>query len=204
MEARVRLLLSAVISGVLFGAGYFVVAVIPGGGDVTDKDFTDFYDSDGKMLAALILFFVLTAGCFSLLWFFNELRERLADSPLTRTAYAAAAVGAAAVATGAGILGGPLGAQQNSDSGFVGVPIAETFAQAGLGVMLVVGMYALAVATVLVSVAARKNAALPSWLSIAGIVAGVIMLGSYIWLPGLIFPVWVIVVGVVASRQRAG
>jgi hypothetical protein len=187
----------------LFGAGYFVVALIPGGGSVKDKDFTNFYDSDGKKMAALVLFFVLVAGCLSVLWFFNELRARLPDSIMTRTAGTVAAVGAAAVATGAGIMGGPLGAQQNSNSDFVGIPIAETFAQAGLGVMLVVGMYALALATVLVSLAARKASALPSWLSIGGVVVGAIMLGSYIWLPGLIFPIWVIVVGVVGFRERA-
>jgi hypothetical protein len=203
MTERTRLLVSAVVSGVLFGAGYCIVVLIPGGGDVKDKDFTDFYDSDGKKMAALVLFFVLVAGCFSLVWFFNELRARLPDSIMTRTAGTVAAVGAAAVATGAGIMGGPLGAQQNSNSDFVGIPIAETFAQAGLGVMLVVGMYALALATVLVSLAARKASALPSWLSIGGVVVGVIMLGSYIWLPGLLFPIWVIVVGVVGFRERA-
>jgi hypothetical protein len=35
------------------------------------------------------------------------------------------------------------------------------------------------------------------------VVVGVIMLGSYIWLPGLLFPIWVIVVGVVGFRERA-
>ncbi len=203
MNERTRLLASAVVSGLLFAAGYCIVLIIPGGGEVTEKNFTDFYDSDGRQMAGFVLFFVLVAGSLSLLWFFNELRARLPDTILTRTAGTAAAVGAAAVAIGAGILGGPLGAAQNSDLAFVGPPVAEVFAQAGLGVMLGFGMSGLALATVLMSVAARKSSALPSWLSIAGIVAGVIMLGSYIWLPGLIFPIWVIVLGILGTRERS-
>ena len=119
---------------------------------------------------------------------------------MSRTASQVSLLGAAAVGIGAGILAGPVGAQSNSDFAFVGVPAAEAFSQAGLAVMLGFGMYTLALATVLFSLAARRSSVLPGWLSVFGIVAGVVMLGSYIWLPGIIFPVWVLVVGVAGTR----
>ena len=201
MNAKTSLRVSAVVSGLLFAAGYFIVVVIPGGGNVSERSMTNFYNSDGRKLTAMALFFVLIAGCLAMIWFFNELRAQLPDTVLTRTASTIAVVGLAAVAIGAGILGAPAGALQNSDFAFVGAPTAEAFSQAGLGVMLGFGMYALAAATVLMSVAARKSAAFPGWLSIAGMGAGVIMLGSYIWLPGLIFPIWVIALGLVGARE---
>jgi hypothetical protein len=65
-----------------------------------------------------------------------------------------------------------------------------------------VGMYSLLVATVLFSVALRRSNLVPSWLSIFGFIAAIVMLGSYIASPALIFPIWVIVLGLVGVRQR--
>ena len=65
-------------------------------------------------------------------------------------------IGAAGLATGAVIAFAPAAVQMNSDAGFVGVPVAHTFAQAGLGLMLIVGMYSLALAVALFSLALRQ------------------------------------------------
>ncbi len=204
MNSRSNLRLSALVAGLLFGVGYCLVVVVPGGGDVSEQDFTDFYASDGRQFAAFGLFFALVAGCLAATWFFNELRAALPESVLTRTAGGAAAVGSAAVAIGAAILTAPIGAQQNSDFAFVGAPIAEVFAQAGLGVMLAAGMLSLALAMVLANLAVRRSGLGPAWLSIAGIAAGVIMVGSYIWLPGLVFPIWLVATGAVGMKAPSG
>lgn len=203
MNARARLFASALVSAALFTAGYFVVVLVPGGGDTSAKDITDFYDSDGKIFAAFVLCGALLAGGLALLWFFNELRSALPDDILVRIGYAAAVMGAASVALGAMVFFAPGGVQQNSDGDFVGVEVAHTFAQAGLGMILLVGMTSLALAVCLYSLAMWRAAVAPVWLSIAGVIVAVVMLGSYIWIPGLIFPVWVIVVGAVSLRERA-
>jgi hypothetical protein len=203
MTSNTRLRLAALLAAVLFSVGYLVVLIIPGGGDVTIKDFTDYYDSDGRMRASFVLMVVLLFAAWAIVWFFAEAKARLDDGLLTRMATSASLVGSGALVVGAAILGGPTGVQMSSDEDFVGMPIAHTFAQAGLGVMLFVGMGSLALATALVSIAAHRHAAVPRWLSVGGVIVAVLMVGSYIWLPGYIFPVWVLAFGLVGLRERA-
>jgi Domain of unknown function (DUF4386) len=203
MKPRVRFLVSALVASVLFTGGYFVEVLIPGAGGPKPDDFTSFYNSDAKMSVAILLFFVLVLGCLALVWFFNELRIRLPETQLTRIAYSMALIGIVTVPAGAGVMAGPLGAQQNSDSGFVGVPVAQSIAQSGLFISLGVGMTAFALAALLMSLAARRESAFPKWLTIAGIVLGILTLGSFFWIPGLAFPVWVLLVGIGGMRSAS-
>lgn len=204
MTSDMRLRVSAVLAALLFSVGYLVVLMVPGGGDVTDRDFTDFYDSDDRIFVSFLLYVVLLAAAWSIVWFFTEVKARLRDDLLSQAALAIALLGCGGLVIGGALLGAPGGVQMNSDAGFVGIPIAHTFAQAGLGVMLVVGMYSLALATALVSVAARRDALVPSWLSIAGIVIAVLMIGSFIWLPGYVFPLWILTFGLFVRSGARG
>ena len=111
-----------------------------------------------------------------------------------------AVAGLVLVAAGGAITTGPTGVQLN-DEPFVGIPIAQTLSQAGLAVELLAGMSLLALATILLARVAKVTGVLANWVAIAGIVAGVIMFGSYIWLPGLIFPIWLVVVGITGLRK---
>lgn len=197
-----RLRMAALLAAILFSVGYLVVLVIPGGGDVTAKDFTDYYDSDGRMHVALALVFVVIAAAWTLAWFFTEVKARLADDMLSRTAFGVSLLGCGALAVGAAIMFAPTGVQVNSGEDFVGVPIAHTFHQAGGGVMIFFGMWSLALATALVSISAHRQALVPRWLSIGGGVVAVLMLGSYIWMPGYIFPIWLVVFGLVGLGER--
>lgn len=160
------------------------------------NDYNSFYASDSRMTAASILFFALIGGCLLMLWFFTELRAQLPDGLLSRIAYSAAIVGVVALPAGASILGGPAGAQQSASTEFVGVPVAAAFAQAGLGLMLGIGMVGFALATLLMSIAARRSGLVPSWLGFLGSALGVLAMASYFWLPGFAFVIWVFVTGV--------
>jgi hypothetical protein len=202
LSPRAKVLLSAVVAAALFTIGYFIAMVVPGGGRVTPEEITSFYAEEGNQSLTLMLAIALAAGSLALVWFFNELRARLPETTLTRVGYAAAIIGLVGLASGGAVLLAPIGVQLNSDADFVGVEIAHTFAQAGLGLMLLVGMYSLALATALFSVAFKRNDTVPSWLAIAGIVVAVLMIGSYVWGPGLVFPIWVLVVGGVGLRER--
>jgi hypothetical protein len=199
---RLRFALSAVLAAIVFGVGYWVAILIPGAGSSTDKDFTDFYNSDGKMAIATVLFFVLVAGCLAMLWFFNELRARLPEGMLTRIGYAAAVVGVVAVPAGAAIMMGPTGGQQNSNTsnaGFVGIPVAHAFASAGLYLILGVGMTGFALAALMMSLAARRGVLLPNWLVVVGVILAILTLGSFFWIPGYAFLIWVVIVGIVVG-----
>ncbi len=192
-----RLRLSAVVSAVLFTIGYSIGLLIPGGGSgVTEQDFTDFYDSDGKKLVALFMGLALTAAALALVWFFDEARSRLADGALGRVGYTAAVIGASAAAIGGWIQFGPAAVQVfDADVPFVGVAIARSLSQAGASVMIGLGMMSLALTTALFSLGARRAGLLPSWAGPAGVVAAVLIVGSIIYLPGFIFPLWVLAFG---------
>lgn len=201
MQPRIRFLISGVLAALVFGAGYCVAVVVPGAGDTTVHDYTSFYASDSRMTAASLLFVALIAGSLLMLWFFTELRAQLPDGLLVRIAYGAAVVGVVALPVGASILGGPAGAQRAASGGFVGVPVAAAFADAGLGIMLGLGMVGFAVATLLTSIAARRSGLFPRWLGILGGGLGVIGLASYFWIPGFAIAVWVLVSGVTLGRS---
>lgn len=203
VQTEKRLTIAGISSGVVFAVGYLVGAIVPGGGDTSDKSITDFYDSSGKRAAAFILALVLVAGCFLMVWFFTELRNRLPEHGLTAVGHTIAMIGAGLVAAGGLIMLAPAGVQMNSGRDFVGIPIAHTFAQAGLAVMLAGGMYAFAVAVFILSLEARRTGAFAGWLSIAGLVVGVLLLASFFWLPGFLLPIWTIVLGVAAARGTA-
>ena len=204
MPSATRLRASAALAAILFIIGYFVVAIVPGGGDVTDSDFTKFYDSDGKMLLALLLVVALWLAAVALTWFFIELRAVLGGGVMTRLACTLGTLGAVVLPAGGAIIVAPGGVQLNSDAGFVGVPIAHAFAQAGIGVAALVGMGSIAIATILVSLEIRRTKVGPSWLGTAGIVLGVICLGSYIWIPGFAFPIWLLALAAVGLGSTAG
>lgn len=158
-------MVSGTTAAVLFTIGYFIVVVIPGGGEVTEQDFTDYYGGDPNFFSAFLLLLALLAGSLAMVWFFTELRVRLPNRPLAMTAYGVSLVGSGALAIGGAILFGPAGVQMNSEATFVGAPVAHTFAQAGLGIMLLIGMCSLALAVGLFSVALRRAEAAPTWLS---------------------------------------
>jgi len=204
MTSATRLRVSAALGAVLFIVGYMVVAVIPGGGDVTDSDFTDFYDSDGKMFLALLLTIALVLAVPALTWCFIELRAALGGGELAQLASTLGILGAVALPAGAFILGAPAGVQLNSDADFVGIPIAHAFAQAGIAVTVGLGMGLIAIATLLFNLEIRRTKAGPSWLWIAGVVLGVVCLGSYIWLPGMAFPIWLLALAAVGLKGAPG
>ncbi len=203
MKANQRLTLSAVLAAVIFGIGYFVAVVIPGAGSAKASDYTKFYSSDGKQTAAAILFVVLFVGCMAMLWFFSELRSRLAEATLTRLAFTATIVGVVAVLAGASVLGGPAASVQGTDAAYVGNATASAFAQAGLALFLLGGMYSFAFAALLLTIALAREALLPkpAWI-VAGILA-IATFGSFFWFPGFAFLAWVLLTGVVVGMREA-
>jgi hypothetical protein len=202
MSERTRFLTSAVVAALLFSIGYAIVLIVPGGGTVAEDDFLSFYVRDRSFATIFLLLLAMLAGSWALVWFFSEVRARLGDSVLARTAWGASIAGATALAIGAALLFAPSGVQMNGEADFVGVPVAHTFAQAGLGVMLGVGMYSLAVAIALFSVAFQRAHLVPNWLAVGGLVIAVLLLGSYIWAPGYLLPVWIVLIGAIGLRER--
>jgi len=186
---------AGVLSGALFASGYLLSGYIPGGGQTDAKSVTDFYNGTSTGTAYL-LFFGLLAAAVCLIWFFTLLGTRLGESNQTYVGVRLATIGTALLIAGGAIMLAPLSAMKISGADFVGVPTAIAFAQAGLGVMVIGGVWMLATAAIMLSWHARRVDAYPAWLSWAGLTLGVLSLGSVLWAPGILLAVWFVLVGV--------
>jgi len=137
-----------------------------------------------------------------MVWFFTELRARLA-STRTELAIRLAVGGAVLVMAGGAIDLGPAGVQANNagsaNSAFVGVPIAHAITQSAL-LSAIAGLFTFAVAVMLFGLEFRRSATFPNWLGVLSIVIAVLLIGSLILLPAFLFPIWAIVVGIVGAR----
>lgn len=200
---RSRLRLSGVIAGLTFGVGLLSLFSVPGGGNVTDQQISDFYASSGRPGAAFALSLVLAVGCWSMVWFFSELRARLEPGVAADLGVRLATMGSLAVLAGTGITLAPTGVQLMAGGSFVGVPIAQTLDQAGLFVAIFGGVYTLAVAVFLLCMQARRSGVLPGWASASGLVVAVLLVTSVVGMPAVLLPLWVIVAGL-GSRRRSG
>src|SRR5215207_4513379 len=175
------------VGAVVYVVGFVLVSSAPGGGDVEGSDFEDFYVTDDKTAMVVIGLIVLTIGVLALLWFFHQLRTAIATTD-AGFGWGAAALGLALVGGGGSLLAGPSGAQAFSDADFVAQPVANTFAQAGLAMMLVPGSLFLALGVAVLSLAGRNAGVLVPWVAIAGLVAAALQLVASIWIPSLAIP----------------
>jgi hypothetical protein len=99
---------------------------------------------------------------------------------------------------------GPAGVQVNSNEPFVGNAVAHAMAQAGFGVMLIGGAMFLGLGVGVLAFEGRRLGVLVPWVGIAGIVAGVLQLAGYIWLPMFAIPLWVLIVAVTGLHAEGG
>ena len=184
------------VGALIYVAGFILVSSTPGGGDVDAADFEEFYVTDDNTALTLIGLFALTIGALGLLWCFYLLRTAIATTD-AGFGWGAAALGLALVVGGAGILTGPSGVQAFTDTEFVGQPVAHALAQSGFAVMLVPGSLFLAAGVAALSFAGRKTGVLAAWVAIVGIVAAVVQLVAFIWIPAFAIPLWVLIASVV-------
>jgi hypothetical protein len=187
------------VAAIVYIAGHILFAPVPGGGDVKAADFEKFYVTDDSTGLAIAGALVLTLGCLGMLWFFNEVRERI-ETPLARAGFVSAAIGLALTAAGAAIVAGPSGVQFNSDEPFVGNAVAHAMAQAGYGVMLIGGAMFLGLGVGMLAIEGRRLGVLLPWVGIVGVVAAVLQLVGYIWLPIFLIPLWVLIVAITGLR----
>jgi hypothetical protein len=192
-----------IAAAIVYIAGHFLLIPVPGGGDTTAEDLQKFYVTDDDTAMAIIGVVVLTIGCLLMLWFFHEVREHI-ETPVARAGFVSTAVGLALTSAGAAIVAGPSGVQVNSDQPFVGNEVAHALAQAGYGVMLVGGAMFLGLGVGMLAVDGRRLGVLVPWVGVAGIVAAVLQLAGYIWLPIFAIPLWVLIVAITRLRSVAG
>lgn len=189
---RTRMRLAGVLAAVVFTAGLFSIFLLPGGGEVTDAQFTDFYASGTARATAMILYLALAAGSLLMAWFYTELRHAVGPGAAADYAGRLAWLGSAATIIGASVALAPTAVQLNSGSDFVGIPLAHTFDQAGLLIIIVGGIYSYALATFLLCRHARHAKTAARWQATVGMTIAVLLLASYFATPAILLPAWVL------------
>jgi hypothetical protein len=187
------------VGALIYAVGFVLVSSAPGGGDVDAADFEDFYVTDDNTAVVIIGMFVLTIGAMALLWFFHVLRTAIATTDAS-FGWAAAALGLTLVVAGAGLLAGPSGVQSFSDAEFIGQPVAHALAQSGYAVMLVAGSLFLGLGVAVLSLAGRRAGVLRPAVAIAGLVAAVLQLAAFIWIPSFAIPLWILIASIIGIR----
>jgi hypothetical protein len=195
-----RLRLSGVLAAILFAAGYLVFAVVPGGGDPSNQDFTDFYDDDAAMGRAFLLLILFGAGSGGVIWFTTELQRRIGRTLACDIGSRLAFAGALLAPAGAAIAAAPALAIRVNNADFAGMEVARAFYSGGAVLTVLLAMSALAAATILFSFALKRSGLVPEWLGIAGMIVGVLLLASFFWIPGFLFPIWMLAVAVFGFR----
>lgn len=66
--------------------------------------------------------------------------------------------------------------------------------------MLVPGSLFLAVGVAALSLAGRNAGVLIPWVAIVGLVAAVLQLAAFIWIPSFAIPLWVLIASIVGLR----
>jgi len=103
-----------------------------------------------------------------------------------------------------GVLAAAIGSVPGGNEfGEAGIPSAELMIQLenlGVGFMLIVGGFAAAGLVAASSLASLRSGALPKWLGLTGLAVSVILLFSFMFVPILLFLIWVLVVSVVLLR----
>ena len=212
MSAPAAFRVSATLTGVLLLTGLLCFFTFPGGGELDRAAMTHFYTSAGATQGVVMVsVLLLTLASWSAAWFLVEWRALLPEeSRLGEVGVGVARTGAVVVAAGAAVAIGPLGVQQMARGDFVGIPIATTLAQSGLGVM-VVGFFSWGLALVLLGVASRRAGVLARGSATTAVVVGVLQVFDVVFSPVVLVAVLLVGLGLrgadstspVAARRRA-
>ena len=185
---------------VLFVAGFIV---FPTPNDAKDtakwaRWWTDSGHRAGAVVGAYLMVFALLAFVW-FMWSLNQrLRERGGMMITFGTLFVTLALASALVR--AAIPGGKL---FGSTPVPAGADLARQFDNIGFAVLLVAGALAAGAFTATASYLAASSTILPGWLTIAGYVVAALQLAAGLFIPFVLFPLWVLVVSIVLLRRSS-
>ena len=196
--------IAGIVSAVLIVAGILVGGNTPEY-DAPDAEWVQWFEKDSNTNAALIGTIILVLGGLALIIFACGLAARLRASGADRAS--GILLASAGVATGltmmiGGIIANSISAALvfNSDFPIPAPDVARALEQAGIGIVLAAGGWSAALLVAIASFSARRTGQLPNWLTVAGIVAAVLLLFSVLFLPLALLPIWLLVAGIVLLR----
>jgi hypothetical protein len=198
--------IAAIVFAVLFVVGILFVSDTPEGDESNLKWIRYYADSDNRRMI-IIGAIVLALAAVAFLIFLGVLRERLRNAApgaewVGTTAFASGLLFVAMLAVATLGTASVSASVEFGDSPVVrDADVLRTFESLGMGALVLFGAGAAGLLIITSSLAGGRAALLPRWLVVAGYIAGVIvLLGGLLFIPLVLFVLWMLVVGIVMLR----
>jgi hypothetical protein len=200
------------IAGIVF-VPLFVVGWLVSTGGVPDSDapladWVDWMTDSGSGAMALLSAYLLILAAIAFVVFaaglVRRIRDAQGDGSLTASIVLGLSIlGSALLASGGiAVNTGPI--QRLFDDSVPDPTDIQVFIQIqSLGFGLALVGSALSVAAIIAIASASLRATVPRWFTMIGYVAAVVMLGSVMFLPMVVFPVWVLIASILMLRRTS-
>lgn len=208
--ARVRSIEAAAIAGM----GYAVFSTLTltrissyPSLDAAEGVLTSWFNNDTNQLLLTGALGLACVAAIEFLWFVAVVRRRLGDREdrfFATVFFGSGIVYVTVWLVGSAVLAGPAIAVTMLDAAEVTASSASLAAGVAAALLLVVGPRIAAVFIFTTSTVILRSEVLPSWLAVAGYLAGIVLfIAPFVYLPlGYVFPVWVFVVSLVLLIVR--
>ena len=189
---------------VLFVVGLLIGSDSPNP-DAPDAEWTAWFDDSGhrtlQIVGALLMVLAALAFVVFITGLVRRLRAETMNDGAAQVAHGGGILVAAAIAIGGIAINQISAAIEIGDIPIPSPDVLRTAEQFGYGVVLVLGGWGAALTVASASIAARGTTVLPRWLVTAGFVAAVILLFSLVFIPMVVFPLWVLAVAISVGRR---
>jgi len=187
---------------VLFVAGFLAVPT-PSDNKDTLK-WTQWWTDSGHRAGAITGAYLMVLGLLAFVWFMWSLNHGLHDRGGMMITFGSLFVAFAMIS--ALMRAAIAGARQFGNVPVPSGDFARQFDQMGFGVLLVAGALTAGAFVATASYLARRDQILPGWLTIAGYVVAVLQFAGALFLPFVLFVLWLLISAIVlvvrASRSE--
>jgi hypothetical protein len=184
---------------VLFAVGF--ISFPTPDNDKHTAEWVRWWTDSGHRVGAIVGTYLMVLGVLAFVWFASSLRDRLGEGSGLMLTFGS--IFAAMALVSSMVRATIPGAKVFGD---VPVPVgdfARQFNQIGMGLLLLAGALAAGLFVALASYLASRAGVLPGWLCVAGYVVGALQLVAALFLPFVLFFLWVLVAAIVLVSRGA-
>lgn len=193
---------------VTFVAGFLTVAQVPAY-DASDADWVAWVEND-NVATVIGTMFLVVAGLLLMAFVASLATHVRGVAALEAEDHRIAVLRGAGVMAGTTmVIGALVGGAMSAGVTFApdfeapGGELIRSLDQLSIGLMLVGTGWSMAVTVATASWVGRRSAALPGWLTTAGLVVGALLVLSPMFIPFVLVPLWTLVAGIVVLRTNS-
>src|SRR5262245_54703814 len=199
---------TAVLFAVMFAIGMVLLTDSPDS-DAPDADYTKYVNDSSKLVENIIGAYLIILALLVFLFFLAAIYRRLRsaeseDGVISLVVLISGVLFVATVMGGAILLASIAGAIKFGSTPEPGPELARFLPQAGFGFILLCGGLSAALMTTMISLLIVWTRTLPVWLGYTGFVAALAMLFAFIFIPAILFVLWMLALGIVMMTSKDG